>query len=176
MNFKLLRKIKNAPRHWRLGGRDTSGGLEQNAIEFGLFCTWLEGHNINTFLEVGMAQGYLSRFLFKEMGIICDGVTIDGEAVRFIPNQLWIGDSVRMSKLVGDYDMIFIDGDHYQVEKDYNAYKGKCKYMAFHDILGFRDCLPVKEFWLKIKKQYKHWEFIDARHIDIAAGIGIIEL
>ena len=34
-------KIKNYPTHIALGGRDKSGGLEQNAEEFNEFCNFL---------------------------------------------------------------------------------------------------------------------------------------
>ena len=47
--------------------------------------------------------------------------------------------------------------------------------MAFHDILGQRDCEGVSRFWNEIKDQYEFFEFIDS-NAEIASGIGIIKI
>ena len=76
-----------------------------------------------------------------------------------------------------DIDLILIDGDHSYlgVKSDYLNYKGLCKYMAFHDILGQRDCEGVSQFWNEIRNEYEFIEFIDPNR-DIASGIGIIKI
>jgi hypothetical protein len=174
--MKYLEKIKTYPIHWALGGQDKSGGLEQNAIELAMFCEWLEKNEVKTFLEIGMAKGLLSKFLTIEIGIECSGVTFDGSMLQWRTKELYVGDSIELADKVGSYDLVFVDGDHYQVADDYKAYKDKARFIAFHDILGLRDCEPVKNFWNTIKKQYKSTEFVDKENPNDASGIGIIDL
>jgi hypothetical protein len=47
--------------------------------------------------------------------------------------------------------------------------------MAFHDILGLRNCEGVNKFWNEIKTSYEYIEFIDS-DLSIASGIGIIKI
>lgn len=173
-----LNKIYKYPIHWALGGSDKQGGMEQNPHELSLFCEWLDEHKIKTLLEIGMAKGLFNKFLTLEMGIKCDGVTIDKGALWWKPENLIIGSSYDRStvKQTGNYDLIFVDGDHDKVKKDYLAYKGKCIFMAFHDICGFRKCFKVHLLWKQLKKKYKYWEFIDYSDINKASGIGVIQL
>jgi hypothetical protein len=172
--MKYLEKIKTYPIHHALGGTEQVS-LEQNAIEFAIFCDWLEANEIKTVLEVGMAYGYLSKFLTEEMGIKCEGLTDNQDMLLWRPEVLYVGDSLKVGPQTGKYDLIFIDGDHYQVQKDFEMFYAKARYFAFHDICGFRDCMPVLKFWKKIKKQYNHYEFIDFKHIDHASGIGVLD-
>lgn len=174
--MKYIEKIKNYPIHWALGGTGHES-LEQNSAELSAFCEWIEEKKIKKVLEIGCAFGYLGKFLTEEMGLEVHGITLDGDMNRFEYKTLMVGDSTKITiaKKVGNYDLVFIDGNHYQVEKDYENYKGKCKWIAFHDICGLRDCYPVREFWKKVKEGKEFFEFIDYKNIDIAAGIGVIK-
>ena len=170
MNY--AEKLKSCPIHWALGGADTSGGLEQNAIELAAFCEWLEKNEVKTILEIGMAKGYLKKFL-TECGYQVDGLNphpVDG--VTFLGNS----QDERIIRQVGSYDLIFVDGDHNQVDADFFAYKNKCRFLAFHDICGLRDCQAVAQLWDKVKGTFIHWEFIDSEHPRDSAGIGVLDL
>ncbi|MHB8410266.1 MAG: class I SAM-dependent methyltransferase [Acidiferrobacterales bacterium] len=165
--------IDKYPLHWALGGADTSGGLEQNAYELQQLCNFIKEADIRTYLELGIAQGYLLRFMKDEMKLKVKGVTLDkyptheGLDVTYGKSQdIEIADS---------YDMIFVDGDHsYEaVKTDYEKFKGKCSFMAFHDICGHRACEGVKKLWSEIKDKYEHWSLI-AENKEQQSGIGII--
>ena len=170
--MKYLNIIKEYPIHWALGGK-AHVSLEQNPEELVEFSEWIEKNNIKTVLEIGTSYGYLGKYLTEVLGCTVDGVTIDkGQVIFEGYNKLIEGNSCdpKTVNKTGTYDLIFVDGDHQHPEKDYQAYKGKCKYIAFHDILGLRDCHPVKLFWMK----HKGIEFINSDH-NIASGIGIIK-
>ena len=77
-------------------------------------------------------------------------------------------------------DFLFIDGDHTEVgvEADFNNYKDMVReggIIAFHDILKNQpvEGNQVYYFWEKIKKDYKHEEFIDDVN-QCGFGIGIL--
>lgn len=171
MNY--LDKILKYPIHHALGGYDTSGGLEQNANELNQFCNWLVENQIKTVLEIGMASGLLNKFLREEMGLQCFGINDKVvKGVTFLGNSQ---DRAIIDK-VGNYDLIFVDGDHNLAKLDFLNYREKCKFMAFHDICGLRDCGAVSELWGVVKKVHKHWEFIDEANPGAMAGIGVIEI
>jgi len=175
MNY--AEKLKSYPIHWALGGSDAAGGLEQNATELLAFCKWMEENKIKTFLEIGMAKGYLSKFL-TECGFICIGITDNESMLLWKPQSLFIGDSQNQTIIdsVGPVDLILVDGDHNKVDSDFFAYKDKCKFIAFHDICGLRDCEAVSRFWNNIKQLYVHYEFIDSEHPGNSSGIGVLDL
>jgi len=165
--------IKKYPTHHALGGRDKSGGLEQNAWEFNEFCKFLTLNKIKSILEIGMAQGKFKEFMTNELNIKCEGIDIGNN-----PFVDYVGKSSlkKIINKVGEYDLIFVDGDHsYEaVKADYKNYKSKCKFMAFHDMLGLRDCEGVAKLWAELKKEHTHWEIANENK-DIASGIGIIK-
>lgn len=170
--------IERWPRHYVLGGTDRSGGLEQNAFELEKLCEFIKEHEIKSYTEIGIAAGLLLKFMQNEMGLIANGITLEPRNTHSEISVVYgysqdpnIINSAKVS------DLYFIDGDHsYEsVKADYQNYKHLCKYMAFHDMLGQRDCEGVYKFWQEIKSMHEHWEFIDS-DINIASGIGIIKL
>ena len=72
---------------------------------------------------------------------------------------------------VKKYDMIFVDGDHsYEsVKADYNNYKDKATYIAFHDACGLRGCDGVKKL---LDEHNPRWLFADDN--DFKSGIAIL--
>jgi len=161
--------------HWALGGSDWSGGLEQNKNELLFFCDWMQKNKIKSIIEIGLAQGFFSKFL-EEIGIDVLGVTDREDLLKHKPKKLFIGKSAEFAKDIPNADLVFVDGDHsYKgVKADYEAYKGKCKYIAFHDILGLRDCEGVKKFWLELTAITKY-QFVDQNR-NYASGIGVVEV
>jgi hypothetical protein len=170
--------IKKWPRHIVLGGNDSTGGLEQNAYELEKLCEFIKNNNISTYTEIGIAAGLLLRFMKDEMGLLTNGITYE---FRDTHNELDVVYGKSQDPLIISNakfsDMYFIDGDHSYdaVKMDYENYKGLCNYMAFHDILGLRNCEGVNKFWNEIKTSYEYIEFIDS-DLSIASGIGIIKI
>ena len=171
-------RIKKYSLHWALGGTNTSGGLEQNAYELEKLCEFILEKNIQTYTEIGCAAGQLLRFMRDELGLNTFGITLEPRDSH-VDLPIIHGNSTdpEIIKIAKMCDLYFIDGDHSYlgVKSDYLNYKGFCKYMAFHDILGQRDCEGVSKFWNEIKNQYEFFEFIDS-NTEIASGIGIIKI
>lgn len=164
--------------HHALGGTDTCGGIEQNLEELKQLCGFIKDNKIRSYLEIGCANGYLLRFMIKEMRLDCLGITLDKRKPHVgLPIIYGRSQDKSIVESIKDTDLIFVDGDHsYEaVKEDYHNYKSKCKFMAFHDMLGMRDCEGVSRFWNEIKKDYE-WIEIIASNRSTASGIGIIKI
>ena len=171
-------KIKKYSLHWALGGKDANGGLEQNAYELEKLCEFINEKNIKTYTEIGCAAGQLLRFMRDEFELDATGITLEPrDTHKDLPIIHGSSRDPEIIKMAKPCDLYFIDGDHSYlgVKSDYLNYKGLCKYMAFHDILGQRDCEGVSQFWNEIRNEYEFIEFIDPNR-DIASGIGIIKI
>jgi len=167
--------IERYPLHLALGGDDQGGGLEQNAFELRMLCDFIKLHEIKSYLEIGIAKGWLMKFMRDEMQLTVKGITLDkypeheGLPVTYVSSQdiEWFGQK---------HDLIFVDGNHsYEgVKSDYNKFYRNCKFMAFHDICGHRNCGGVNKLWEEIKNKHEdYWEFI-APNKEYQSGIGII--
>jgi hypothetical protein len=163
--------------HHALGGSATDGGMEQNREELNSLCQFIAQKGIKTYLEIGIAKGDLLRFMWDEMGLSTMGITPDKRECHKGLNVLY-GKSQELRFLnVGQFDLIFIDGDHsYEaVKADYEKFKLLGNYLAFHDMLGLRDCEGVAKLWNEIKNDHPHLEFSNPNK-NIASGIGIIDV
>jgi hypothetical protein len=171
-------RIDSWPRHIVLGGNDATGGLEQNAYELEMLCEFIKDKGIKTYMEVGIAAGLLLKFMREEMGLDTAGITLEKRPTHInLPVIYGRSDDPSIVEVAPHSDLYFIDADHsYEaVKTDYMNYRGKCRFMAFHDILGLRDCEGVARLWGEIKGQYEHWEFFDSNR-NIASGIGVIKI
>lgn len=169
------------PTHHALGGTAMDGGLEQNEDELLMLTEFIKKKGIKNYLEIGIAKGDLMRYMI-DLGLDCTGITPHVQGAHAGLN-VYYGKSQdpKFPQLFSDlglkFDLIFVDGDHsYEaVKADYENYKGLCKYMAFHDILGQRDCEGVAQLWDELKEKHKHLEFI-SDNLKYASGIGVIYL
>lgn len=170
----MVRNLNPDLFHWALGGKDMTGGIEQNPQELSELLDFIDEHHIKTFFEIGMAQGKLNKFM-QDYGLKCYGVSPN--KIEGVDHIIGKSQDKDVIKKVGFYDMIFVDGDHSfdAVEKDWRNYLGKCKYMAFHDICGLRDCQGVQELWFLINGLYKSWTF-KADNKEQRSGIGVIKV
>jgi len=170
--------ISKWPLHWALGGIGSTEGLEQNAYELEKLCEFIKIKNIKSYTEVGIAAGLLLRFMKDEMNLNVFGITYQ-ERDCHIGLPVFYGKSQTKEaiSIASFSDLYFIDADHsYEaVKADYENFKSKCTYMAFHDMLGLRSCEGVKTLWDELKTQYEYWEFI-CPDINIASGIGVIKI
>lgn len=172
----IREKIEKYPNHHMLGGHDTSGGMEQNYDELEQLCNFIIEKGINSFLEIGLSNGKLHEFIVKEMRLDAEGIS----PVEVPGAKMYVGksqDPEILKQCREFYDMVFVDGDHsaVAVRCDYENFKDRCQYMAFHDITGRNDCEEVAKFWNLVKKWHQSWEFICSDE-KIASGIGIIKL
>jgi len=150
--------------HWALGGTAADGGLEQNREELNQLCHFIEQNQIRSWLEIGIAKGGLLRFMRDEMKLAIAGITPDRrpshEGLNVVygksQNPTIVSQFKTFTREVGKLDLIFVDGDHsYEaVKSDYQNYRDMCKFMAFHDACGLRDCEGVKKFLTELKAEY----------------------
>lgn len=104
--------------------------------------------------------------------------------------HLLLGDSAAVTTVSGvrqfaPFDIALIDGDHRYgpALKDFTNYAPMCQYVAFHDIVGYKEGttgdkgirigVEVPRLWAELKKRYKHWEFVAPNS---RMGIGILEV
>jgi cephalosporin hydroxylase len=154
--------------------------ISQNMNEFNEFILFLKKRNVKNVLEIGTYKGG-TAFLFKKL-LNVNVTTIDIENLLPITIALKLkgvrviqGNShskETLEKVKGNYDLLFIDGDHaYEsVKKDFEMYSPLVKnggIIAFHDIFIISD---VNIFWNEIKRNYNYLEIKNNKPL----GIGVI--
>lgn len=167
MNFDAYRY------HWALGGTATDGGLEQNRHELEMLYDFICEHGIKSVLEIGMAHGHLNRF-FRDAGLEVQG--INPVKIAGIPHIVGRSQDAGVIAQVEWYDLIFVDGDHSYdaVKADFMNYWNRCGYMAFHDILGLRDCEGAAALWAEVKERGDVKNYVEFIAGSNPSGIGII--
>jgi hypothetical protein len=74
------------------------------------------------------------------------------------------------------FGLIFLDTIHSydHVMAEYNHYKPFAKYIAIHDICGFKEA-GMDRAWAEIKSKHIHWEFTEQHKIS-GMGIGVVKI
>jgi hypothetical protein len=167
--------------HAEFGDTGEGWGIEQNPHELASFLVRMQELNVQSVLEIGTGyKGGLSRFLAHDMGWNVTSIDIEDYGHTFEGVTYINLDNVSDDTVFDKFDLVFIDGNHaYETTKaDYmlwGEFAGKA--IAFHDILGQRDCMGVRKFWLELSGNPKS---ISTRNQVFAesqsSGIGWIEL
>lgn len=176
---ELKALIEKCGVHEQLGPAGKGYGIEQNPHELATFLVRMQELGVQSVLEIG--TGYkagLARFLAHEMGWKVTTVDINDYGHSFEGIEFIVSNNPR--KLSHSYyDLVFIDGDHDydSVRKDFEAYAPiKAKVMAFHDIMGDRDCEGALRFWWELRVSGLDDLYAISDNPPQRAGIGWIEL
>lgn len=203
---KKVLQIAKSITNLEIGGNKFYDGLGnhymQNPNEITNFIFFLKNYEkkrklkIKSFLEIGFATGMNNTFLnkfFKFKNLVAiDYVQPAGintnvffSNLRFKNLTLICGNSkdetvIKKTKLLGNYDLIFIDGGHdYETirsdYKNYSKFLNENGIIAIHDI--YADSLGVKKFWKNLKiKEKKKWNFLEFFNPGqkINYGIGVL--
>lgn len=165
--------------HPEFGEPGENFGIEQNPHELAVFLVRMQELDVQSMLEIGTGhRGGLSRFIAQDLHWDVTTVDIQNYGHVFTGVHYVIG---KDAKFDSQFDLVFIDGDHsYDAVKwDYAIYMNlTSKAIAFHDILGKRDCEGVKMFWSECQlsplgRYMKHYQVQAPVN---ASGIGWIEL
>lgn len=175
---ELKALIEHRGVHLEFGDVGAGWGIEQNPHELATFLYRMQELGVQSVLEIGTGyRGGLSRFLAQDIGWDVTTVDIKNYGHAFEGVHYVIGKDVTTPKV----DLVFIDGNHeYEsVKHDYDYYGcAAIKAIAFHDILGFRDCKGVQLFWdeLLLTEFGNAADVVTSPDISTASGIGWIEL
>lgn len=179
--------------------------VPQRADELDLFVKLLLSEGVKTYLEIGSRFGDSLHAVGSGLkrGSTLMAVDLPGAAWGDDESQTYleaaardltgkgrkteviIGNSTAPETLarVGDaapFDAIFIDGDHTLdgVTKDWKAYRGLGRIIAFHDIDATvatkgkkAKRYGVNHLWTRLKADHKHVEIIGAQR---GMGIGVL--
>ncbi len=165
-------------------------GLWQTPGQLAGALVHLSSQNIDSFVEIGTYAGwtctvivaYLMRFGLNS------AYTYDVEQFCSpLTQTIWKNHNMPLVYLLnepippGDYDLIFIDGNHEYpyVKADYEMYKSRARMLMFHDI-NDAYCPGVRQIWKEIKTlDPKHPFFVEfTQHPNgfELMGIGIVNM
>lgn len=163
--------------HAEFGDAGEGWGIEQNSHELAAFLVRMQELGVQSVLEIGTGyKGGLSRFLAHDMGWDVTTYDIQNYGHVFEKVHYVVGNMPRFNQ---SFDLVFIDGNHgYDaVKTDYETYsKLASKVIAFHDIVGWRDCEGVMWLWEEVERDNRsksHWIIDRSKQ---RSGIGWIEL
>lgn len=167
----------------------------QNLTEFIPFMEWIDNHcmEFNNYLEIGMLHGgtfFLIDSLLRARNPKYDqAIGLDWklekmrerglEIYKRTYNVIFIETCSLRYKLTHPVDLCLIDGCHkyHYIKNDFENVQPWAKYVVLHDI-NFRPKKKrndINKYWLEIKDQYEHWEFVEPGNTN-TAGIGVLKL
>lgn len=148
----LVNLIKECGVHAALGVEAAGYGIEQNPEELALFLDEMDALNVKSILEIGTGPNSgLARFLAENLNWDVTSVDIHTPYYRSPFVDLIISpDRVMFDRM---FDVVLIDADHrYESVKADHLHYGEyaIKVVAFHDIVGLRDCEGAARYWQDI--------------------------
>jgi len=164
-------------------------GLWQTPKQLSQFLIFITDKNVETYLDIGTFSGwtittviiYMKRFGIKKVDTYdiykgCADELLGLWKELDLPITYYLGDT---SKILQNYDLIFIDGDHDTgVFTDFETYKSRGRFIVFHDI-NDAFCPRVRECWATIKKEFSNdgifHEFTYHPNGFSLMGIGVVE-
>lgn len=170
--------------HPEFGDAGEGWGIEQSPHELATFLVRMQELGVASVLEIGTGyKGGLSRFLAQDIG--WDVTTVDvknyGHAFEGVHYIIIPPAGKSYPHFTQNFDLVFIDGSHdyERVKSDMTVYGFHAsKVIAFHDILGFRDCKGSEKFWQEtlFSSGWQRADVATSPDVRTASGIGWIEL
>lgn len=148
----LLNLIKDCGVHPAIGDEGAGYGIEQNPDELAQFLDAMYALEVKSILEIGTGPNSgLARFLAENLSWDVTSVDIHVPYYR----SPFIGLIISPDRVTFDrtFDVVLIDADHsYEsVKADHLHYAQYAdKVVAFHDIVGLRDCEGAAKYWKEI--------------------------
>lgn len=161
--------------HAEFGNAGEGWGIEQNSFELATFLVRMQELGVQSVLEIGTGyKGGLSRFLTHDMGWDVTTYDIQNYGHVFEGVHYIVGGQPTFNQ---QFDLVFIDGDHsyHSVQGDFVLYKPLAiKVIAFHDIMGLRNCEGVSQLWQEIHVPLARFSIVDDS--PNMSGIGYIDI
>lgn len=173
------------------------GGFKSKQYPFELasFLAWVatRSHEIDSYLELGVERGgtffVLDAFLRRlnprfrgSLGIdTSDRILKNGfpdyhakfDTCRF---QCVAAEKFELNESFG-LALIDTNSSYDAGRKLFEQLRGRCRYMAFHDIRFVARKIEVHKLWAELKQQYEHWEFITTDpDYPVPIGLGVLKM
>lgn len=173
--------------HAEFGEPGEGWGIEQSSFELATFLVRMQEIGVQSVLEIGTGyKGGLSRFMAHDMGWDVTTVDVEDYGHKFeginyiITTKDVTADEIQESSQL-EFDLVFIDGahDYMSVNDNYFSWaEFATKAIAFHDIVGLRNCEGAAKFWRDLVENGYAEDFAVREIVDESprkSGIGLVE-